>query len=226
MGERQIQLFIKEGLLKTAADIFVLEQHAAKIREWEGFGDKSVTKLMESIQKAKNATFPRFLAALGIPHVGETTAHDLAGVFGEWPTFFAAVTAEDAESKLVSIEGIGPIMAHSLMHFFQTEQNVALVNALFANGVTIQPYQSRVKTEGFFTGKTVVLTGTLSTMTRDEAKARLQAQGAKVTGSVTSNTHYLIAGEAGGSKLKDAAKHNVPILDEDAFLKNLEKPDH
>jgi DNA ligase (NAD+) len=95
------------------------------------------------------------------------------------------------------------------------------VEALFANGIAIQAYQSRVKTQGYFTGKTVVLTGTLSHMTRDEAKARLIAQGAKVTGSVTGNTHYLIAGEAGGSKLKDAAKHNVPILDEDAFLAHL-----
>ncbi len=218
LGEKQVQLFIKEGLLKTPADIFLLASHAGRIREWEGFGDKSVTKLIESIEKARSISFPRFLAALGIPNIGETTAHDLAGSFTDWPTFFAAVTAEDAEAKLLSIEGIGPVIAKALIAFFATEQNVALVNALFANGVTIQAYQSRVKSQGYFTGKIVVLTGTLSQMTRDEAKARLAAQGAKVTGSVTGNTHYLIAGEAGGSKLKDAAKHNVPILEEDAFL--------
>lgn len=218
LGEKQIQLFIKEGLLKTPADIFLLPNHADIIRTWEGFGDKSVAKLTESIEKARSTTFPRFLAALGIPNIGETTAHDLAGTFTDWPTFFAAVIAPDAEAKLLAIEGIGPVIAQALIGFFQTEQNVALANALFANGVTIQPYQSRVKAQGYFTGKTVVLTGTLATMTRDEAKARLTAQGAKVTGSVTGNTHYLIAGEAGGSKLKDAAKHNVPILEEDAFL--------
>ncbi|TKW61744.1 MAG: NAD-dependent DNA ligase LigA [Blastochloris viridis] len=221
LGEKQVQLFIKEGLLKTPADIFLLANHADRIREWEGFGEKSVSKLIESIDKARSIPFPRFLTALGIPNIGETTAQDLAGTFGDWPTFFSAVTAEDAEARLLAIEGIGPVIAKALIAFFATEQNVALVSALFANGVDIQAYQSRVKSQGYFTGKTVVLTGTLSAMTRDEAKSRLIAQGAKVTGSVTGNTHYLIAGEAGGSKLKDAAKHNVPILDEDAFLGHL-----
>ena len=221
LGEKQIQLFIREGLLKTPADIFKLADHAERIRSWEGFGDKSVAKLVESIEKARSTTFPRFLAALGIPHVGETTAHDLAGTFGEWQHFFATVQAADAEAKLVAIEGIGPVMAQALIHFFHTPQNVVLVEKLFENGVSIQPYHSRVKAQGYFTGKTVVLTGTLGSMTRDEAKARLQAQGAKVTGSVTSQTDYLIAGEAGGSKLKDAAKHNVPVLEEDAFLARL-----
>ncbi len=223
LGEKQIQLFIKEGLLQTPADIFLLPGHAEALRTWEGFGDKSVTKLNASIEKAKSTTFPRFLAALGIPQVGETTAHDLAGTFADWDTFLAAVRSEDAETKLLTIEGIGPVIAQSLIHFFQTEQNVKLVQAYFANGVHIQAYQSRVKAQGYFTGKTVVLTGTLTSMTRDEAKARLQAQGAKVTGSVTASTHYLIAGDSGGSKLKDAAKHNVPILDEEAFLLHLKQ---
>ncbi len=221
LGERQIQLFIEKELIKNAADIFLLSHHADAIREWEGYGEKSVQKLMAGIDKARHTTLPRFLAALGIPHVGETTAQDLAGAFGTWETFLQTVTAEDAEPKLIAIEGIGATMAKAIVAFFATPQNIALTQALQANGVEIASYQSRVKSQGYFTGKTVVLTGTLSSMTRDEAKSRLAAQGAKVTGSVTSSTHFLVAGEAGGSKLKDAAKHNVPILSEDDFLAHL-----
>ncbi|RYG59867.1 MAG: NAD-dependent DNA ligase LigA [Alphaproteobacteria bacterium] len=221
LGEKQISLFIAEGLIKNAADIFLLASHADVIRTREGYGEKSVQKLMAGIEKARHTTLPRFLAALGIPHVGETTAHDLAGAFGTWENLLATVTAPDAEQKLVALEGIGPTMAAAITAFFATPQNLALTQALQNNGVEIAPYQSRVKAQGFFTGKIVVLTGTLSAMTRDEAKSRLAAQGAKVTGSVTSSTHFLVAGEAGGSKLKDAAKHNVPILSEDDFLAHL-----
>lgn len=221
LGERQIQFFIEKELIKNAADIFLLSNHADVIRTWEGYGEKSVKKLMEGIDKARHTTLPRFLAALGIPHVGETTAQDLAGAFGTWDNLLQTVTQPDAEQKLVALEGIGPTMAAAIVAFFATPQNIALTQALQANGVEVAPYQSRVKSQGFFTGKTVVITGTLSTMTRDEAKSRLAAQGAKVTGSVTGNTHFLIAGEAGGSKLKDAAKHNVPILSEDEFTAHL-----
>lgn len=221
LGEKQIQLFIAEGFLKNAADIFLLSNHAEAIRTREGYGDKSVQKLMAGIEKARHTTLPKFLAALGIPHVGETTSQDLAGAFGTWENVLATVTSPDAEQKLLAIEGIGPTMAQAITAFFATPQNLALTQALHANGVVIAPYQSRVKSHGFFTGKTVVLTGTLSTMTRDEAKSRLSAQGAKVTGSVTASTHFLIAGESGGSKLKDAAKHNVPIVSEDEFLAHL-----
>lgn len=221
LGEKQIQLFLSEKIIQTPADIFTLMQYADRIREWEGYGEKSVEKLMNGIEKAKSTTFPRFIAALGIPHVGETTAHDLASHFADWQTFFAIVTSPEAETKLLAIEGIGPKIAQGLTAFFGTEQNIKLVEALFHNGVTIQPYQSRVRAQGYFTGKTVVLTGTLAGMTRDEAKSRLTAQGAKVTGSVTGSTDFLIAGEAGGSKLKDAAKHNVRILAEEDFLAHL-----
>lgn len=222
LGEKQIQLFIQEGLIKNAADIFLLATHQDKIREWEGYGEKSIVKLMAGIEKAKHTTMPRFLSALGIPHVGETTAHDLSGAFHTWETFFTTVTEDPAaETKLLAIEGIGPKLAISILAFFATPQNVTLTQALQANGVEIAPYQSRIKAQGFFTGKTVVLTGTLSQMTREEAKSRLIAQGAKVTGSVTASTHFLIAGEAGGGKLKDAAKNNVPILTEDDLLQHL-----
>lgn len=221
LGEKQIQLFLSEGIIKTPADIFLLSNHADKIREWEGYGEKSVEKLMAGIEKAKHTTFPRFLAALGIPNIGETTANDLASHFHTWDAFFTAAQAPDAEQQFLAIEGIGPKIAKALVAFFGTEQNVALAHALFNNGVEITEYQSRLKSTGYFTGKTVVLTGTLSLMTREEAKARLISQGAKVTGSVTGNTHFLIAGEAGGSKLKQAAQHNVPILSEADFITHI-----
>ena len=221
LGEKQIQLFIQEGLIANSADIFLLPNHAATIREWEGYGAKSIVKLMAGIEKSRHTTMPRFLSSLGIPHVGETTAHDLSAAFHGWPTFFTAVTSSEAEQKLLAIEGIGPKLAHAIIAFFSAPQNVELTESLLRNGVEIAPYQSRIRASGYFTGKTVVITGTLSQMTREEAKTRLIAQGAKVTGSVTTSTDFLIAGEKGGGKLKDAALHNVPILSEDDLLSKL-----
>jgi DNA ligase (NAD+) len=221
LGDRQIQLFIAEGLLETPADIFTLSEHADVLKTWEGFGEKSVTNLIAAIEKAKTISLPRFLTALGIPQVGEATANDLAHNFPTWENFLTAATAPDAETTLTSIEGIGPKVAYAITSFFANPQNIKLTQALIANGVTIQPYQRASRAQGFFTGKTVVLTGTLAQLTRDEAKARLTAQGAKVTGSVTSKTDFLIAGESPGSKLKDAEKNQVPVLTEDDFLTHL-----
>lgn len=221
LGDRQIQLFIAEGLLETPADIFTLSEHADVLKTWEGFGEKSVTNLIAAIEKAKTISLPRFLTALGIPQVGEATAQDLAHNFPTWQTFLTAATAPDAETTLTAIEGIGPKVAYAITSFFANPQNIKLTQALIANGVAIQPYQRTSRAQGYFTGKTVVLTGTLSQLTRDEAKARLTAQGAKVTGSVTSKTDFLIAGESPGSKLKEAEKHNVQVLTEDAFLTHL-----
>lgn len=221
LGEKQIQLFIAENLLQTPADIFTLPEHAALIKTWEGFGEKSVEKLTAAIEKAKSVTLPRFITALGIPNVGEATASDLAHHFPTWALFEEALNTETAAAQLEAIEGIGPKVAESITSFFANPQNRKLVQALFANGVTIQPYQSRARAQGYFTGKTVVLTGTLATMSRDEAKSRLLSQGAKVTGSVTSKTDFLITGAEPGSKLKQATALGVAILEEEQFLTHL-----
>ena len=221
LGERQIQLFIAENMLQTPADIFTLSTHAALLKTWEGFGDKSVDNLLAAIEKAKIVSLPRFIAALGIPLVGEATAVDLSRNHPTWENLFATITGDHATEALLAIEGIGPKVAHSIVDFFANPHNVQLVQALQVNGVQVQPYEKQTGRQGFFTAKTVVLTGTLTTLTRDEAKARLLAQGAKVTGSVTSKTDFVIAGADPGSKLKNAQKLEIPILDEDAFLAHL-----
>ncbi len=221
LGEKQLSRFLTDGLIRTAPDIFRLHQHAETLKQTEGFGELSVTKLLANIEKAKHMPLPRFLVALGIPHVGEATAHDLATAFPTRELLLDAVRQPDAAAQLESIEGIGPVMAESVVSFFANGHNQALVSGLHEVGVHVQPYQPRTRTEGYFTGKTVVLTGTLPTLTREEAKARLLAQGAKVTGSVTSKTEYVIAGAEAGSKLKNAQALNIPILDEDEFLKRI-----
>lgn len=221
LGEKQIQLFLQQGLLKTPADIFTLENHASLIRTWEGFGEKSVTNLLAAINKARSVSLPRFITALGIPQVGESTAADLANNYSTWQAFYTLATSAEAEAALNNIEGIGPKVASAITGFFANPANRQLVEALQNNGVTIQPYQRAPRREGFFTGKTVVLTGTLESLTRDEAKARLTAQGAKVTGSVTSKTDFVIAGAESGSKLKEAQRLNIKVLSEQDLLTHL-----
>lgn len=221
LGEKQIQLFLKEALIQTAADLFVLADHKDKLLTMEGFGDISVNNLLTAIEKAKTPPLPRFIVALGIPHIGTQTSIDLAKHYPTWDAFYEAATASNATETLQTVHGIGQKVASSIQAFFANSHNRALIGALKTNGVAPRPYTAKRAKEGFFTGKTVVLTGTLSSLTRAEAKARLEGQGAKVTGSVSASTDYLIAGEDAGSKLKEAQKHNVQILDESALLEKL-----
>jgi DNA ligase (NAD+) len=221
LGEKQIQLFMQKGWLTTAADIFTLNRYESQLLEEEGYGEKSVTNLLQAIEKAKTPTLPRFLAALGIPQVGEATAVDLAHRFGTWEAFLEAAQSPDAREILTSIEGIGPKVAAEIMAFCTEDANKQLFAALTANGVAPQPYAHQAKANGYYTGKTVVLTGTLTAMTRDEAKARLVAQGAKVTSSVTTKTDVVIAGADAGSKLTNARKLGVAVQDETEFLQAL-----
>lgn len=222
LGEKQVQLFIQKGWLKTTADLFTLGRYADVLKQEDGFGEKSVTNLLAAIEAAKAPPLPRFITALGIENVGEVTASDLAHRFGSWDALCAAVRGPEAYMNLTDIQGVGPKVAQSIIGFFSNPANQALFSALSQNGVLPQPYMHQAKSEGFFSGKTVVLTGTLSALTRDEAKARLIAQGAKVTGSVTSKTDYVIAGADAGSKLTNAQKLGVTVLDETAFLAALE----
>lgn len=222
LGEKQVQLFMQQGLLKTPADIFALPQQAERIRTWEGYGEKSVANLVAAVEKAKTVTLPRFIAALGIPQVGEATAQDLAANYPQWEVFYAVATGAESQTQLSNIEGIGPKVAEAIADFFANPHNRELIAALHAAGVVIQPYVSASKRQGFFTGKTVVLTGTLEGLTREEAKARLVAQGAKVTGSVTGKTDFVIAGAEAGSKLKDAQRLGITVLDEKALLTHLQ----
>ena len=183
------------------------------MKELEGYGEKSVENLLNSIEEAKKTTLPRFIAALGIPMVGTQVAMLLAERFGT----LDKLRNVDQE-ELDAMDGIGHKMADGITRFFDEPHNQKLVDKMLDAGVEIPAYKAQRKQQGFFSGKTVVLTGTLDKMTRQEAKVRLQGQGAKVAGSVSGNTDYVIAGEAAGSKLKKAQELGVTVLSEDEFL--------
>lgn len=221
LGERQLQRLVDEKILTSAAQLFHLEEHRATLAGWEGYGEKSLNNLFANLAKAKRTTLPRLIIALGIPHVGEATAHDLAAHFGTLEALLEAAAGEGAEARFAAIEGIGGVVAASIVHTLNLPANQELLAAWQAAGVVAEPYVAAPKQQGFFTGKVVVLTGTLNSLTRAEAKARLQAQGAKVTGSVSASTDYLIAGAEAGSKLKDAERLGVAVLDEAELLVKL-----
>ncbi len=221
LGERQLQRLLTENILTSAAQLFNLPEHRDTLATWEGYGEKSLSNLFANLEKAKRTTLPRLIIALGIPHVGEATAHDLAVHCGSLEALLAAASATQAEDYFAAIEGVGPIVAASVVHTLNLPANIALLKAWQAAGLVAEPYRAAPKQQGFFTGKVVVLTGTLQTLTRAEAKARLQAQGAKVTGSVSASTDYLIAGSDAGSKLTDAERLQVSVLTEAELLAKL-----
>jgi DNA ligase (NAD+) len=218
LGERQLQRLLEEKILISAADLFNLAQHRATLAAWDGYGQKSLDNLFANLEKAKRTTLPRLLIGLGIPHVGEATAHDLAAHFGTLENLLQAANGAGAEATFAALEGIGSVVAASLVHTLNLPANQELLHAWRAAGVVVEAYVAAPKQQGFFTGKVVVLTGTLQALTRAEAKARLQAQGAKVTGSVSASTDYLIAGTEAGSKLKEAQRLGVVVLGEDELL--------
>ena len=218
LGKKQVEKFMELGWLETLVDIFRLGRYADEMRELEGYGDKSVDNLLASLEAARDVSLPKFLAALGIPLIGAQVATLLATKYGTLEALSEAV--ENRLDEVANIDGIGPRIADHLFKFFSEAHNKELLEGLLNPewGVRLAVYEAEVANEGFFTGKVVVLTGTLTQMSRDEAKARLQGQGAKVSGSVSSKTDYVIAGEAAGSKLKKAEALDVEILDEIAFL--------
>jgi DNA ligase (NAD+) len=294
LGDKQIEEFFEIGLVKEPADIFRLKDHAAQIAEREGFGEKSVTNLLAAIEARRAPELARFLFALGIRDIGETTAGVLARAFETWEAFDAGcraaakarpreawkaltrvngvgagardalldnldalggdlfggapkirgvtqrawdglaeafgdrpavVAALRAAAKgrpgedyfaLERIDGVGPVAAERLCDFFEEEHNRAALKRLLKE-VTPQT-QARVATSSPVAGLTVVFTGTLERMSRDEAKARATALGAKVSGSVSKKTDLVVAGPGAGSKLKDAETYGVKVIDEDAWL--------
>ncbi len=219
LGEKQIQLFMEKGWLKRVPDIFKLKEHEHEMKQMDGFGDKSVDNLLTSIDTASTIDMPRFIAGLGIPMVGAQVATLMAEVYGSWSEL--QIIMKEAAQKLESIDGIGPKMVENIHLFMDEPHNVALLDAYAEAGVVVEDYNAPERTESELTGKTVVLTGTLTTMTRTEAKARLQAMGAKVSGSISASTDVLIAGEKAGSKLKKAESLGVEVWGEDRLQKIL-----
>lgn len=228
LGAKQVEMFFHDPTLpvRAPADIFTLAARDAanplqKLKNRDGFGEVSASKLFAAIEARRSIPLDRLIFSLGIRHVGEVAAGLLARHYTTWETFEAAITraipgtAEWAE--LNSINGVGEVMAQSLVDAFQNPAERAAIDALAAQ-LTVQPVQARGAIDSPVAGLTVVFTGTLEKMTRAEAKARAEALGAKVAGSVSAKTDLLVAGPGAGSKAKEAERLGVRMIDEDAWL--------
>jgi DNA ligase (NAD+) len=221
LGDKQIELFFKEGLIRTPADIFTLRARDGRerlpLREWEGFGETSVRNLSNAIDARRTIPLNRFLYALGIRHVGETNARRLARHFGDWEQFRAAARAPNAAEELAGVGGIGPVVAEAIADFFAEERNEAALDALLKQ-VTVEPMPA-VAAGHPLAGQTIVFTGSLERMTRDEAKAIAERLGAKVSGSISAKTNLVVAGAGAGSKLTKARDLGVETIDEEEWLR-------
>jgi DNA ligase (NAD+) len=224
LGEKQIQFFFEEGWVKEPADIFTLQNRNAKLKleEIEGYGETSVRNLFAAIEERRRISLERFIYALGMRHVGETTALALARGYGSWDSFHDACLKvakddEEAMAEMDALDQIGDTVIASIKAYFGESHNRGIVERL-TREVTILDAE-RPKSNSTVAGKTVVFTGSLEKMTRDEAKAMAERLGAKAAGSVSKKTDYLVAGPGAGSKLAEAKKHGVAVLTEDEWLK-------
>jgi DNA ligase (NAD+) len=224
LGDKQIELFYENGWVKEPADIFTLEDRNSKIRlqEVEGFGETSVHNLFSAIAARREIALERFIYALGIRHVGETTAVALARGYGTWQAFHDACLKlakgdDDIRAEMDALDQIGDTVIDSLRDYFAEAHNRRRVERL-AGEVRIREAE-KPRSDSAVAGKTVVFTGTLEKMTRDEAKASAERLGAKVSGSVSKKTDYVVAGPGAGSKLADAKKLGVAVLTEDEWMK-------
>jgi DNA ligase (NAD+) len=209
LGPKIIETLLKENLISEYADIFTLEK--GDLLALPRFAEKSVGGLLSAVSLARKTTLPRLLIGLSIPQVGEETAYDLAEHFGSISNLVDA-----SYEKLEAINGVGPIVAQSIVDFFADKENQKILANLLKQ-LTIEKI-TPIKTVGKFSGKTFVLTGTLSIMSRDEAKAKIRAKGGTVSESVSGETSFVVVGENPGSKQKKAQKLGVPILSEDEFV--------
>ncbi len=209
LGDKIIELFHDIGLVADFASIYRLKR--TDIEGLEGFGAKSADNLMEAIFSARRVPFHRFLFALGIRHVGEQTAKDIAVHFGTFERLQHAI-----KDDLLSISGVGEVVAESLTAFFKDKRNHKQLESLLRE---VEVLDENKPQGGKFLGKTFVITGTLPTLSRDEAKTLIESLGGKVSGSISGSTDYLLAGEGGGSKRTDAQKFGTKIINEEEFLR-------
>ena len=227
LGAKQVEAFFRDGWVREPADLFTLEARFGdgqlqQLKNREGWGAKSAANLFAAIAARRTIPLDRLIFALGIRHVGETTARMLARAYGTWTAFAEAMEAaadRDGESwgHLLAIDGVGTVLADSLVDFFGEPHNRDALAHLLSH-LTVEPVAAAVTGDSPAVGKTVVFTGTLTRMTRAEAKARAETLGAKVAGSVSARTDYVIAGDAAGSKLKQATALGVTVLTEDEWL--------
>ncbi|WP_211464541.1 NAD-dependent DNA ligase LigA [Collimonas silvisoli] len=215
LGDQLIEQLVDRHIIYTAADLYKLG--LVKLAALERMADKSAQNVLSALEKSKSTTLGRFIYALGIRHVGEATAKELATHFGSIDGLLQA-----SEEQLLEVADIGPVVARSLLDFFADPLNRELVEQLRAAGIHWPENLPAEITSKFLSGKTFVLTGSLPTLTRDAAAAMIEAAGGKVTGSVSKKTNYVVAGAEAGSKLTKAEELKIPILDEDGLRALLE----
>jgi len=226
LGAKQIESFYAEDRIKTPADIFTLAEREkgslTPLRAKEGWGPKSAQNLFQAIEDRRKISLDRVIFALGIRHIGEATAKLLARTYHTFEAVRdAMIAAKDKESdayrELNGVDGIGEVVADALVAFFDEAHNREAIAALLAQ-IDIPPFERTESADSPVAGKTVVFTGTLERMARQEAKALAERLGAKVAGSVSKKTDYVVAGPGAGSKLKNASELGVQILSEDEWL--------
>lgn len=229
LGDKIVDQLVDVDLVKTPADLYALTLE--QLAGLERMGEKSAQNLLAGIAASKSTTLPRFIYALGIRNVGEATARDLAKYFGSLDVLMQLLPDEENERRqniarrldlLVQVPDVGPIVAQSIVDFFAEAHNRDVVAALMASGLNWPVIEVNAAAEGPFTGKTFVLTGTLPTLSRDEAKAMIEAAGGKVAGSVSKKTSVVVAGAEAGSKLAKAEELGVVIWSEDDLRAALE----
>jgi DNA ligase (NAD+) len=209
LGDKLVDQLVDAGIIRTLPELYKLG--VAKLTALDRMGEKSAANLVAALERSKQTTLARFLFSLGIRQVGEATAKDLARHFGRLDALMDA-----SEEQLLQVRDVGPIVARSIRTFFDQPHNREVVEQLRAAGVTWEEHDGAVADESPkpLAGRTLVLTGTLPTLGREEAKALIEAAGGKVSGSVSKKTHYVVAGEEAGSKLDRARELGVAVLDE------------
>jgi DNA ligase (NAD+) len=224
LGEKQIEFFFEQEWVREPADIFTLpaRNNKIKLEEHEGYGETSVRNLFGAIEGRRRIALERFIYALGMRHVGDTTALALARGYGSWEAFHDACLRvakgdEEAIAEMDALDQIGDTVIASIAAYFGESHNRGIVERLTREVTILDAEKS--KSNSAIAGKTVVFTGSLEKMTRDEAKAKAERLGAKTSGSVSKKTDYVVAGPGAGSKLTEAKKHGVAVLTEDEWLK-------
>ena len=216
LGDKLVDQLVDAQLIRTLPELYTLG--LAKLAALDRMGDKSAVNLLAGLEKSKSTSLGRFVFALGIRHVGETTAKDLARHFGSMDRIMNATT-----EQLLEVKDVGPVVAQSLRTFFDQPHHREVVEQLRAAGIHWTEDQGTADTRPKpFAGLTFVLTGTLPTLSRDQAKDMIEAAGGKVAGSVSKKTHRVVAGIDAGSKLDKARELNVSVLDEASFLAMLD----
>ena len=219
LGDKLVDQLVDENIIHSLSDLYNRKVlNLQSLVALERMAEKSAQNIVDALEKSKSTTLNRFLFALGIRHVGESTAKDLARHFGKLDVIMQA-----GEDRLLAVHDVGPVVAQSIVAFFGEMHNREVVQQLRALGVHWEEHDGAMNEQLPLSGKTFVLTGTLASLARDEAKSRLEALGAKVAGSVSKKTDYVVAGEEAGSKLEKARELNIPVWDEQQLLERLKE---